>query len=198
MKKALLGLAAVAVLGYLGWHWFAHAPKVPPAVARPQAQPTRAKPITARPSTPAAKGPTAKATPAARSILTRAPRLAPEGTYFLLQRVSLQIDSGIVGFAPGTKVTLVEKGDQLCTVSDGHYQFAITCPQLTNDLDIAENAAKSDYAAQAQIAGVIDQWVRQYQQQQREAIAAAEKEKAQKKAGQKTPARTSPSPAQRR
>jgi hypothetical protein len=198
MKNVLLGLAVVAILGYLAWHWFAPAPNVPPAVARPQSQPTRAKPIAAAPSTPAAKGPTAKPTPAARSILTRGPRLAPEGTYFLLQRVSLQIDSGIIGFAPGTKVTLVEKGDPLCTVSDGHYQFAITCPQLTNDLDIAENAAKSDYAAQAQIAGVIDQWVRQYQQQQRDAIAAAEKEKAQKKAGQKTPARTSPSPAQRR
>ena len=199
MKKVLLGLAAVAILGYLGWHWFAPAPvpNVPPAVARPHAQPTRAKPIAAKPSTPA-KGQTPKPTPAARSILTRAPRLAPEGTYFLLQRVSLQIDSGIVGFAPGTKVTLVEKGDPLCTVSDGHYQFAITCPQLTNDLDVAESATKSDYAAQAQIAGVIDQWVRQYQQQQREAIAATEKEKAQKKAGQKTPARTSPSPAQRR
>jgi hypothetical protein len=200
MKKVLLGLASIAILGYLGWHWFAPAPNLPPAVARPQSQPTRAKSIAATPkrSTPAAKGPTAKPTPAARSILTRAPRLAPEGTYFLLQRVSLQIDSGIVGFAPGTKVTLVEKGDPLCTVSDGHYQFALTCPQLTNDLDIAENAGKSDYAAQAQIAGVIDQWVRQYQQQQRDAIAAAEKEKAQKKTGQKTPARTSPSPAQRR
>ena len=197
MKKVILGLAAVAVLGYLGWHWFAPAPNVPPAVVRSQAQPTRAKPIAAASSTPA-KAQTAKPTPAARSIFARQPRIAPEGTYFLLQRVSLQIDSGIVGFAPGTKVTLVEKGDPLCTVSDGHYQFAVAWPQLTNDLDIAESAAKSDYAAQVQIAGVIDQWVRQYQQQQRDDIAAAEKEKAQKKTGQKTPARTSPSPAQRR
>src|SRR4030095_8905521 len=179
MKNVLLGVAAVAILGYLAWHWLAPAPNVPPAVARPQSQPTRAKPIAAAHSTPAAKGQAAKPTPAARSIFAREPRLAPEGTYFLLQRVSLQIDSGIVGFAPGTKVTLVEKGDPLCTVSDGHYQFAITCPQLTNDRDIAESATKSDHAAQAQIAGVIDQWVRQYQQQQREAIAATEKEKTQ-------------------
>src|SRR5215472_8818583 len=197
MKKALLGVAAIAVLGYLGWHWFAPAPNVPPAVARPQSQPTRAKPIAAAPSTQA-KAQAGKPTPPARSIFARQPRIAPEGTYFLLQRVSLQIDSGIVGFAPGTKVTLVEKGDPLCTVSDGHYQFPVTWPQLTNDLDIAESAAKSDYAAQVQIAGVIDQWDRQYQQQQRDDIAAAEKEKAQKKTGQKTPARTSPSPAQRR
>jgi hypothetical protein len=186
MNKALLSVAVVAVLSYVAWHWFAPTPNVQPAVARPQSQPTRAKPIAAAPSTPA-KGQTAKPTPAARSVVTREPRLAPEGTYFLLQRVAMKIDSGVIGFAPGTKVTLVEKGDPLWTVSDGHYQFAVTWPQLTNDLDVAESAARSDYAAQAQIAAAIGQSIRQYEAQQREAIAAAEKEKAQKKAGQKTP-----------
>jgi hypothetical protein len=112
--------------------------------------------------------------------------------------VSLKIDSGVVGFAPGTKVTMVEQGDPLSTVSDGQYQFGVPLFQLTNDLNIAEDVAKSDYAAQAQIAAGIGQSVRWYQQQQRDAIAAEEKEKAEKKKGQKTPApRKSPSPTPR-
>jgi hypothetical protein len=194
MKNVILGILAVAILGYLGWHWFAPAPKPPPPVARPQAQRTPPKPATAARPTPA-KVQVAKPTPA-RSIAARQPRLAPEGTYFLLRRVSLKIDSGVVGFAPGTKVTMIQQGDPLSTVTDGLYEFGVPSFQLTNDLNIAEDVAKSDYAAQAQIAAGIGQSVRWYQQQQRDAIAA--EEKAEKKKGQKTPApRKSPSPAPR-
>ncbi|PYJ93936.1 MAG: hypothetical protein DME62_06690 [Verrucomicrobia bacterium] len=195
MKNVLLAILAIAILGYLGWHWFAPAPKPPPPVARPQAQRTPAKPATAARPTPA-KVQVAKPTPA-RSVATRQPRLAPEGTYFLLRRVSLNIDSGVVGFAPGTKVTMIQQGDPLSTVSDGQYQFGVVSSQLTNDLNIAEDVAKSDYANQAQIAAGIGQSVRWYEQQQRDAIAAEEKEKAEKKKGQKTPAHKSPSPAPR-
>jgi hypothetical protein len=73
----------------------------------------------------------------------------------------------------------------MTTVSDGQYQFTVPSSQLTNDLDIAESAAKSDYAAQTQIAESIGKSVREYKQQQRDALAASEK--AQKKTGQKTP-----------
>ena len=196
MKNVLLAILAIAILGYLGWHWFAPAPKPPPPVARPQAQRTPPKPATAARPTPA-KVQVAKPTPA-RSVATRQPRLAPEGTYFLLRRVSLNIDSGVVGFAPGTKVTMIQQGDPLSTVTDGQYQFGVVSSQLTNDLNIAEDVAKSDYANQAQIAAGIGQSVRWYEQQQRDAIAAEEKEKAEKKKGQKAPAlRKSPSPAPR-
>jgi hypothetical protein len=195
MKNVVLVLVAVVIFGYLGWHWFAPAPKPPPPVARPQAQRTPAKPATtARRPTPA-KVQVPKPTPATRSVAVKQPRLAPEGTYFLLQRVSLKIDSGIVGFAPGTQVTMVEQGDPLSTVTDGQYQFAVVSSQLTNDLNIAEDVAKSDYANQAQIAAGIGQSVRLYEQQQRDVIAAEEKEKADKKKGHKTPAHKSPSPA---
>jgi hypothetical protein len=194
MKNVLLVLVAVAIFGYLGWHWFAPAPKPPPPpVARPQAQRTPAKRATAARPTPA-KVQVPKPTPA-RSIAVRQPRLVPEGTYFLRQRVSLKIDSGVVGFAPGTRVTMIQQGDPLSTVTDGQYQFPVVSTQLTNDLNVAEDAAKSDYAAQAQIAAGIGQSLRLYEQQQRDAIAAEEKEKAERKKGQKTPVRKSPTPA---
>jgi hypothetical protein len=197
MKNVLLAILAIALFGYLGWHWLAPAPKPPPPVARPQVQRTPPKPATAARATPTKSQP-AKPTPAARSAAVKEPRLAPEGTYFLLQRVSLNIDSGVVGFAPGTQVTMVKQGALLSTVSDGKYQFSVAPSVLTNDLNVAEDVAKSDYAAQAQIAAGIGQSVRWYQHQQRDAIAAEEKEKAQKKTGQKAPApRRSPSPTPR-
>jgi len=186
--KVLLAIAAAVIVGYLGWRWFAPAPQ--PTVVHVPTQPSSPTPSAATRPTPS-KGPPAQQREArptpARSIVTKQPRLAPEGTYFLLQRTSLKIDSGVVGFAPGTKVTMIDQRDSMTTVSDGQYQFTVPSSQLTNDLDIAESAVKSDYAAQAQIAESIGKSVREYKQQQRDALAASEKEKAQKKTGQKTP-----------
>ena len=186
MKKPLLILVLVAAAGYFGWKWFAPAPSPPPPVVRPQVQRTSVKPAAAARKTPANRPAAQKSgAPVRPAVATRQPRLAPEGTFFLRQRVSLKLDSGIIGFAPGTKVSLVEKGDPLSTFTDGKYQFMISPSLLTNDLNVAEDAAKSDYAAQAQAAAFVDQSVRLYEQRQREAIAAAEKEKAQKKTGKK-------------
>src|SRR6266704_2010888 len=104
-------------------------------------------------------------------------------------------------FAPAPSQPAVARAptqrDSLSTVSDGEYQFTVASSQLTNDLDMAENVAKSDYTAQAQIAESIGRSVRQYEQQQLDAIAAAEKEKGQKKTGHKAPRRT-PSPKPKR
>jgi hypothetical protein len=197
--KMILGIAAVLIVGYLAWRWFAPAP-TQPAVARAPTQRASPRPAAATRSIPskrpAARQPAARSTPT-RSILAKQPRLAPEGTYFLLQRVSLKTESGVIGFAPGTKVTIVDQGDSMSTVSDGAFQFTVASSQLTNDLDIAENVAKLDYAAQAQIAESIGQSVRQYEQQQFDAITAAEKGKGQKKTGQKAPRRT-PTPKPKR
>ena len=197
--KIILGIIAAAIVGYLAWRWFAPAP-AKPAVVHPPAQRSSPRPAAPTRRTPA-KGVAAqqrgvKPTPA-RSIVVKQPRLAPEGTYFLLQRASLKTDSGVIGFAPGTKVTMIDKGDPMSTVSDGQYQFTVPSPQLTNDLDVAANAAKSDYASQVQIADSIGKSIREYEKQQRDAIAASEKEKAQKKTGKGAPPR-SPSPPQHR
>jgi hypothetical protein len=193
--KMILGIAAALIVGYLVWRWFAPAPSRP-SVAHTPTQRASPRPRPAARSTPS-KRPAAqeranKPTPA-RSTVAKQPRLAPEGTYFLLQRVSLKTDSGVIGFAPGTKVTLVDQGTSMSTVSDGEYQFMVASSQLTNDLDMAENVTKSDYTAQAQIAESIGRSVRQYEQQQLDAILATEKEKGQKKTGHKNP-RRSPSP----
>src|SRR6266566_1816883 len=102
--KMILGVVSVVIVGYMAWHWFA-----PTAVAPPPAQHSAPRPAAAHPPPPKrlAQQPAAKPTPA--RPVTPQPRLAPEGTYFLLERASLRIDSGVIGFAPGTKVTLLDQ-----------------------------------------------------------------------------------------
>lgn len=195
--KIILGVVVVVIVGYVAWRWFVPALKQPTPVAAAQTRTaTEPKPASARPipaKQAAAERPGAKPTPVRPVAQER--RLAPEGTFFLLQRASLPIDSGVIGFAPGTKVTLVEQGDSDSTVTDGQYQFKVPSSQLTNDLDLAGSAAKADYTTQAQITELTAKWAQEYSQQQRAAFIASEKEKAQKKTGQKTPRRTaSPTP----
>ena len=190
--KILFGVVSVLIVGYLAWHWFAPTPAAPTPVQRSSPKPAAAH---APPPKRLAQQPAAKPTPA-RPVAPQ-PRLAPEGTYFLLERASLKIDSGVVGFAPGTKVALLDHGDSASTVTDGQYQFTVPSSQLTNDLDIAASVAKSDYAAQAQLADLTAKWTREYNQQQRDAFIASEKEKEQKKTRPGT-ARRTPTPAQHR
>jgi hypothetical protein len=102
--------------------------------------------------------------------------LAPEGTYFLLQRVAITTDSGVIGFAPGTEVNLAVRNDSISTVTVGEHKFDVESSQLTNDLDIAASVAKADYTAQVQISGSTATQAQEYAQQQRDAIAALEKE----------------------
>src|SRR5215470_4621599 len=145
MKKVLPGLLVVALF-YWGWQWYTASPPKPTVTGAPAQRPSPGPAVVARrvpPKPSSTQQSVARATPG-RSIVTKQPRLAPEGTYFLLQRASLKIDSGVVGFAPGTKVTLVDRNDSMSTVSDGQYQFAVASSQLTNNLDVADSVAQAD------------------------------------------------------
>jgi hypothetical protein len=194
-KKALLGIVVAIILGYVAWRWFARAPTQPVVPAQTQRATPKPKAAAAR-STPAkrtaAQRPGARPTPA--GPVAHEKRLAPEGTFFLLERAALPIDSGVVGFAPGTKVTLVEQAESVSTVTNGEYQFKVPSSQLTNDLDVAANVARADYATQAQISELTARSAQEYSQRQRDAFIASENEKAQKKTGKKTPRRPSPTP----
>jgi hypothetical protein len=196
-KKTLLGILVALIVGYWGWRWFASAPsqQASGGPARAQRAATKPKPVSARPTSPkriASQRSVARPTPA--RAVAREPRLAPEGTFFLLQRTSMPIDSGVIGFAPGTKVTLIEQVNSVSTVTDGEYQFKVPSSQLTNDLDVAESVANADYTTQAQIAESTARRAQQYSQQQRDAFIASENEKAQKKSGKRAPRRPTPKP----
>jgi hypothetical protein len=188
MKKVLLGVLVVALL-YWGWQWYTASPPKP-AVSRAPAQRPSPGPVVARrvpPKPSSAQQTVARATPS-RPLVTKQPRLAPEGTYFLLQRASLKIDSGVIGFPPGTKVTLVDRNDSMSTVSDGQYQFTVASSQLTNDLDVADSVAQADYTSQTKIAESIAKSIHEYEEEQRNEFINSEKER---KTGRRT---ASPTP----
>ena len=116
------------------------------------------------------------------SVAARPPtprqRLAPDGTYFFLKRASLKTESSIIGFAPGTKVTMIEQRGSTSIISDGEHQFETASSELTNDLDIATRVAKADFEAQRKIGDFIVKTVQEHDKQQAEEIATFDKQQA--------------------
>jgi len=95
-----------------------------------------------------------------------------------LKRASLKTESSIIGFAPGTKVTMIEQRGSASIVSDGEHQFETASSQLTNDLDIAARVAKADLEAQRKIGEFIAKTVQEHDKQQAEEIATFDKQQA--------------------
>ena len=82
--------------------------------------------------------------------------LAPEGTFFLTERVAKQVDYGIYSVAPGSKVQRVSQDGAVMKVTDGHETFELTPAQLTNDLDLASALAATENEDQKNIDSVVE------------------------------------------
>jgi hypothetical protein len=98
---------------------------------------------------PAAAEPVA-ATPEPKAVVAATPapkRLAPDGTFFLLVKKSVETSDGIIGLAPGTKIRQQADGRY---AADGHY-LELKTSEITNDLDIAAHYAGADARAQSAI-----------------------------------------------
>ncbi|PYK61228.1 MAG: hypothetical protein DME43_02950 [Verrucomicrobia bacterium] len=80
-------------------------------------------------------------------------RLAPEGTLYLMERVVVKSDSGVSGFAPGTRVKLIEdRGEKLFVKNDDNIKFEAPSDKVTNDLDLAVLVARQDAQSQQALA----------------------------------------------
>ena len=117
----------------------------------------------------------------------------PEGTYFLVQRVSVMTDAGVVGELPGTKVTLVAAGPPM-RVSDGQNEFEVAPEQITNDLDVATRVFYSDQAARIASAARSAREVQEVSRKQEADLKALASQQQSHPAGAATP--TPPSAAQ--
>ncbi len=111
----------------------------PPAIVKHTPSPSPAASVRGLPS------PASPASP--RRVAVR--QLAPEGVFYLLERIAITNDSGVIGELPGTKVTLVTGGETKMQVTDGERTFEVTPAQVTNDLGLAASARKSDETSQA-------------------------------------------------
>ena len=180
-RRLAIAIIAVFAIAVFGWRVYSSSQKEVEAPA------SRSKPVQAPPSTPkavqaSAFRPKPVQAPPSNSVTARPPtpsqRLAPEGTYFFLKRASLKTESSIIGFAPGTKVTMIEQRGPTSIVSDGEHQFETASSSLTNDLDIAARVAKADFEAQRKIGEFIAKTVQEHDKQQAKEIATFDKQQA--------------------
>lgn len=98
---------------------------------------------------PATPAPVA-ATPEPVKVVAATPapkRLAPDGTYFLTVKKSVETPDGIFGLKPGTQVLRQADGKY---TADGHV-LELQASEITNDLDIAARYAGADARAQSAI-----------------------------------------------
>ncbi len=111
-------------------------------------------------------------------------RLAPDGVYFVTERLSFTTDDGAFTVKAGTRVTRVKGDDKTMEVSDGQRQFTVQPFQVTNDLDeagkigrvaavdaAASSAANRERAQQA--AATVSQQQADAAQAQANSMAAA-------------------------
>jgi hypothetical protein len=85
------------------------------------------------------------------------PRVAPPGVYFTLAYLSVRTRSGITGLAAGTQVTCVKDEGPVLLVKAGDLEFEVKRQYVTNDLDVADIAARNDAEAQQALAAYMAQ-----------------------------------------
>jgi hypothetical protein len=74
--------------------------------------------------------------------------IAPPGVFYLLVRKSVVRESGIIGYPPGTRLTLIE-GNRFSVGSD---ELTVSPEERTNDVRIASGFATVDAQRQREIA----------------------------------------------
>jgi hypothetical protein len=180
-RRLAIAIIAVFAIAVFGWRVYSSVQKPVQAPAS-RSNPVQAPQSTPKPAQASAFRPKPVQVPPSNSVAAHPPtprqRLAPEGTYFFLKRASLTTESSIIGFAPGTKVTMIEQRGSASIVSDGEHQFETASSQLTNDLDIAARVAKADFEAQRKIGEFIAKTVQEHDKQQAEEIATFDKQQA--------------------
>lgn len=97
------------------------------ALPSPAVPPPMANPVADQISSPAA-APVVAATPSA-------PRRCPEGVFYLVRKVSVTSDSGVMSAHPGTRVTFVREENGKIIVNNGEMDIPVMQDHLTNDLD---------------------------------------------------------------
>jgi hypothetical protein len=176
-RRLAIAIIAVFAIAVFGWRVYSSGRKAVEAPAS-QSKPVQAPPSTPKPAQASVSRPKPVQAPPSNSARPPTPRqrLAPEGTYFFLKRASLKTESSIIGFAPGTKVTMIEQRGATSIVSDGEHQFETASSQLTNDLDIAARVAKADFEAQRKTGEFITKTVQEHDKQQAAEIATFDKQ----------------------
>ncbi len=73
-------------------------------------------------------------------------KVAPPGVFYMLDRVSFETPSGVRAINPGEQVKLLQrmKDGRMKVTADGS-DFEVKDKQVTNDLEVAQQAEKGDF-----------------------------------------------------
>jgi len=85
------------------------------------------------------------------------PHKAPPGFLYVLRHVSKTTDSGVMAIDPGIRLALIERGPAKTKVTDGHTDFEVDNDYLTDDMDLASLAQRSDPQSQAELVSLVVQ-----------------------------------------
>ncbi len=80
----------------------------------------------------------------------------PQGALYLLERVSVTTDSGVIGINPGARLRLVSaKDDMLRVKEEGGTSFDVSREKVTEDVYLGRLASRADLASQQAIADYL-------------------------------------------
>lgn len=153
------GLFILLLIGAAGYFGYAHytgnktvvEQQIRAALKLPESAP--AAPTTAAlPSTPL---PVLPPPPVFESRIAAPPvaqsgekQYAPPGVFYVVERVSMETDSGVKAVSPGERVKLLQRlNNGRMRVTTGDADFEVKASQVTNDLDLAREAEKRDFVA---------------------------------------------------
>jgi hypothetical protein len=124
----------------------------------PSHTPEPVLPIPAAPtSAPALAPATAAVDPSPAKTEPAAPPkvLAPEGTLFAVERISVTTDDGVFTIPAGSRLKIVRKEADGYIVKNDRHQFAVEAHQVTNEVGVASAAAQTHLAEQAAVAEAV-------------------------------------------
>jgi hypothetical protein len=138
MKRLFFTLLIVAALGYIGYvGWSEYGVEIQSRLSGKAATPP--------PEPPPAPEPVAPATTPDPGFVSKIPpsekRTAPLGVYYTLERLSVEVATGVKAVNPGEAVNLLGRmPDGTMRVTRDGADFTVKPSQVTNDLDVAREA----------------------------------------------------------
>ncbi len=145
--RPIIYLIIIGAAAYLGFNYYNTGKLMPTSDAPPAVEETSSAPASLAESKPA---PVVKAVPAFVSkikIPEGAPgekHLAKPGIFYVLERTSIEHETGVAAVIPGDEVALLERKPNgvLRVIAGEKYRFELKESQVTNDLDVAQEAER--------------------------------------------------------
>ena len=142
--RPIIYLIIIAAVGYLGYSYYIQ--RIADASAESETPPAQSAETQEDPGSPATPVKTVQVFKSKIVIPDGPPgekHIAKPGVYYVLERTSIEHATGVAAVVPGEEVRLVNRKENgTVSVKSGKYEFELKESQLTNDLDVAQEAER--------------------------------------------------------